>query len=143
MMKSGIWVCSFLLIGITSAVAQEFDSARLERITPVLQKFVDDKQIAGAVTLIASPERVVHVTTVGQADIASNRPMRDDTLFRIASMTKLITATALMQLAEQRNLPVSTIRSRNTSRPFTSRELTKNRSRGPSPCAMSSRTPRG
>ena len=50
------------------------------------------------------PDRIVNVTVVGQADIATNRSMHEDTIFRIASMTKLITATALMQLVEQRKL---------------------------------------
>ncbi len=100
-----LWVCSLvLLLGRPMAAQQVFHEARLKQIEPVLQKFVDDAQIAGAVTLIATPGNVVQITTTGLADIEAKRPMREDTIFRIASMTKLITATALMQLVEQRKI---------------------------------------
>ncbi len=81
-----------------------FDADVLSRIPERMQQFVSDGQIAGAVTLIATPEKVVHLKAVGQADIAAGRPMRDDTIFRIASMTKPITATALMMLVERNKL---------------------------------------
>lgn len=100
-----LWVCSLvLLLGRVVAAQQVFHEARLKQIEPVLQKFVDEQQIAGAVTLIATPGNVVQITTTGLADIEAKRPMREDTIFRIASMTKLITATALMQLVEQRKI---------------------------------------
>ncbi len=104
-MVRSLWVCSLVLLLGRPAVAQQlFHGARLKQIEPVLQKFVDDHQIAGAVTLIATPGNVVQITTTGLADIEAKRPMREDTIFRIASMTKLITATALMQLVEQRKI---------------------------------------
>ncbi len=104
-MSRSLWVCSLVLLLVRPAVAQQgFHEARLKLIEPVLQKFVDEQQIAGAVTLIATPGNVVQITTTGMADIEAKRPMREDTLFRIASMTKLITATALMQLVEQRKI---------------------------------------
>lgn len=100
-----LWVCSLVLLLGRPAVAQQvFHEARLKQIEPVLQKFVDDGQIAGAVTLIATPGNVVQITTTGLADIEAKRSMREDTVFRIASMTKLITATAVMQLVEQRKI---------------------------------------
>lgn len=128
-----LWLMS---VSATTAVGQEWDATRLERVPAVLQKYLDDHQISGAVTLIATADRTVHTAVVGQADIAAKRPMREDTIFRIASMTKLITATALLQLVEQRKLslddPVEKhlpafrdqkLRQKPISRPITVRDI--------------------
>jgi CubicO group peptidase (beta-lactamase class C family) len=71
-----------------------------------MRRFVQDREIAGAVTLVATPDGIVHLDTAGTADIASSRPMRPDTIFWIASMTKPITATAVMMLQEEGKLSV-------------------------------------
>ena len=71
-----------------------------------MQKLVDAKEIAGAVTLVATHDRVVHQDATGFADIASKRPMRPDSMFWIASMTKPITATAVLMLQEDGKLSV-------------------------------------
>ena len=68
--------------------------------------FVRDREIAGAVTLVATPDRIIHLDAAGKSDIASDRPMRPDTIFWIASMTKPITATAVMMLQEEGKLSV-------------------------------------
>jgi CubicO group peptidase (beta-lactamase class C family) len=52
------------------------------------------------VTLVASDDKVLGVDTVGYADIAAKKPMRPDSLFWIASMSKPITASALMMLVD-------------------------------------------
>lgn len=83
-----------------------FDEARLKLIPQRMQKFVDDAQISGAVTLIASADHIEHVSVVGKADIAAGQDMQADTIFRIASMTKNVTAVALMQLVEQGKLRI-------------------------------------
>lgn len=89
-----------------AAAGPRFDRERLEAIGPRLEAFVKKNEIPGAVTLVATADRVVHVAAVGQADIAAGRPMQEGTIFRIASMTKPITATALMQLVEAGKLSV-------------------------------------
>ena len=66
----------------------------------VLQPFIDSHSLAGAVTLVATADRILDVGAIGWADIAGGRPMQEDTLFWIASMTKPITATALMLLVD-------------------------------------------
>ncbi len=71
-----------------------------------MSRFVHDREIAGAVTLVATPDRIVHLDATGKADIASDRPMRPDTIFWIASMTKPITATAVLMLQEEGKLSV-------------------------------------
>lgn len=70
-------------------------------IVEVLQPFVNRHELAGAVTLIASKDKVLSVDVVGFADLADQRPMRSDALFWIASMSKPMAATALMMLVEE------------------------------------------
>jgi CubicO group peptidase (beta-lactamase class C family) len=70
-------------------------------IASALQPFVDDKVLAGAVTLVADKEKVLEVSTVGWADIAAKKPMTKEALFWIASMSKPITATAFMMLVDE------------------------------------------
>jgi CubicO group peptidase (beta-lactamase class C family) len=74
---------------------------RLERIKPAMQKYVDQKKIAGISTMLARNGKVVHFEQVGQMDIEQNKPMTKDAIFRIYSMTKPIVCTALMILYEQ------------------------------------------
>jgi CubicO group peptidase (beta-lactamase class C family) len=71
-----------------------------------MREFVDKKEIAGAVVLVATRNGVAHVETVGQADIEKNMPMSTDTIFWIASMTKPVTATAVMMLQDEGKLSV-------------------------------------
>lgn len=70
-------------------------------IAAVLQPFVDNHTLAGAVTLVATPDRVLNLETVGYMDIAAKKPMRTDALFWIASQSKPMTATALMMLVDE------------------------------------------
>lgn len=69
-----------------------------------MEEFVATREIAGAVTLVATREKVVRVDAVGQADLAAQQPMREDALFWIASMTKPVTGTAVMMLVEEGKL---------------------------------------
>src|SRR5436309_2112061 len=64
-----------------------FSSERLKRIDDVIRRHIDEKRIAGAVTLVARRGRVVHYQAQGLMDIDSKRPMSKDTLFRMASST--------------------------------------------------------
>lgn len=82
------------------------EAGPLERIAPAMQQFVDNGEAAGMVTLVARRGRVVHLEAVGSADLASKRPMRPDTIFAIASMTKPITATAVMILQDEGKLSI-------------------------------------
>jgi CubicO group peptidase (beta-lactamase class C family) len=79
-----------------------FDANRLERITAHLNKnYIDTGKIAGCQTLVARRGHVAYRKALGLMDRERNKSMRDDTIFRIYSMTKPITAVALMQLYEQ------------------------------------------
>ncbi len=96
----------FVLAATAFAAEPGFDDTRLAEISKRMEQCITDGKIAGSVTLIATKDRVVHLAAVGKADIAANRPMEPDTIFRVASMTKPITSTALMMLIEQGKLAV-------------------------------------
>lgn len=70
-------------------------------LAPKLQPFVDNHTLAGAVLLVANKDEVLDVETVGFADIAGKKPLPPDAVFWIASMTKPITAAALMVLVDE------------------------------------------
>jgi len=84
-----------------------FAPDRLQRIQPVLQRYIDEGRIAGVVTLVLRDGVTVHQTAVGWADKEKRQPMRRDTLFRIASQTKAVTSVAVLQLAEEGKLSLN------------------------------------
>ena len=77
---------------------------RLKRIRAVAQSSVDEGRIAGAVTLVARKGKIAHLEAVGMSDKEAGQPMRTDTIFRIASMTKAVTSVAAMMLCEDGKL---------------------------------------
>ncbi len=78
-----------------------FSSERLERLHALMQKTVDDKQIAGIVTILARHGKVIDYRTYGMKDVASGTPMTRDAIFRDYSMTKPVTGVSMMILYEQ------------------------------------------
>ena len=75
--------------------------ARLARVDQLLQSYVDQNKIAGAVALVLKDGKPAYEKAFGWADKEANRKMTTDTLFRIASQTKAITSTAVMLLIEE------------------------------------------
>ncbi len=91
-----------------------FDAGRLERITGHLERnYVGPGKIAGCQALVSRHGVPAYFRSLGSMDLERGKPMRDDTIFRIYSMTKPITSVALMQLYEeghfQLNDPVSRV----------------------------------
>ena len=78
-----------------------FSSERLERLHALMQQTVDQKQLAGVVTILARHGKVVDYRTYGVRDMASGAAMTRDTIFRDYSMTKPVTGVAMMILYEQ------------------------------------------
>lgn len=78
-----------------------FSSERLERLHALMQETVDQKQIAGIVTILARHGRVVDYKAYGQKDMATGAPVTKDAIFRDYSMTKPVTGVAMMILYEQ------------------------------------------
>ena len=82
------------------------DPAKLAAVSDRMKEFISKGEIAGAVTLVATRDGVAWLDAVGQADVAGNVPMRPDTICGIASMTKPITATAVLMLQDEGKLSV-------------------------------------
>jgi CubicO group peptidase (beta-lactamase class C family) len=80
------------------------NAAALDRIGPAMGQFIESHDIAGAVTVVGRSDGFTHVTAVGSRDLEAKRPMAKDTLFRIASMTKPVTAVGIMILADEGKL---------------------------------------
>ena len=80
---------------------------KLPGVTAALQPSLDAHDIAGAVTLVIATDKIVHFETHGFADLATKRPMTADTMFNIMSMTKPITATAILMLQDDGKLNVA------------------------------------
>jgi CubicO group peptidase (beta-lactamase class C family) len=78
-----------------------FSSERLEQLHAMMQQIVDQKQIAGIVTILARHGKVVDYRTYGVSDLASGKPIQRDAIFRDYSMTKPVTGVAMMILYEQ------------------------------------------
>lgn len=77
------------------------DPARLTRIAQRMREFTEAGTAAGIVTLVGRHGAVAGVSVSGYADLESKAPMRQDTIFRIMSMTKPMTGTALMMLVDE------------------------------------------
>jgi CubicO group peptidase (beta-lactamase class C family) len=74
---------------------------RLQNINALMNRYIDSSDIAGSVTLVARKGRLVHLQAQGVMDLETKRPMRTDSIFRLASMTKPITSLAVMMLHEE------------------------------------------
>jgi CubicO group peptidase (beta-lactamase class C family) len=83
------------------------DVARIERIPARMQRFVDLGRAAGIVTLVAHKGSIVNLSAVGFQDLETRTPIKSDTLFQIASMTKPITAVGIMILVEEGLLAIT------------------------------------
>src|SRR5262245_13518818 len=79
-------------------------SARLNEATDVLHRYVSEHRIAGAVAAVARHGRVGYLQAVGFQDLQTRAPMTERSLFRIYSMTKSVTAVAVMMLWEEGRL---------------------------------------
>jgi CubicO group peptidase (beta-lactamase class C family) len=79
-------------------------SARLERLSEVMQKYVDEGKLGGAVTLIARGGKVAYLQAFGKLDPSTGAPMPTDAIFRIASQSKALTSVSVMILFEEGKL---------------------------------------
>lgn len=96
-------LCSLLALAV-GGVALGQPAANFAPVTARFEKFVDAGDLAGAVLLVGTKDKNVYEAAVGKRDVAANAPMTADTLFRIASMTKPVTALAVMLLADDGKL---------------------------------------
>lgn len=83
------------------------DRARIARLDQVLQNYVDNEQIAGAVALVLQNGRIVYERAVGWSDREADTPMKVDSMFRVASQTKALTSVVILSLMEEGKLNVN------------------------------------
>lgn len=79
----------------------------LPGINAAMQAAIDAREVSGAVTVVVTKDKVLHLQVIGLADIAAKKPMQPDSLFWIASMTKPVTAVAVLMLQDEGKLNVS------------------------------------
>ncbi|MBS0631174.1 MAG: beta-lactamase family protein [Verrucomicrobia bacterium] len=84
-----------------AGTVQGFDPVRLQRLDAFFQDYVDRHQVAGSVLFVARDGHIVRLKAFGQQDIATGKPMKTDTIFRVASMSKAVTSVAVMMLYEE------------------------------------------
>ncbi len=83
------------------------ENPSLPGIDAAMQGMIDKQEIAGAVTVVVDKEKTLHLQSTGFADVETKRPMTPGTLFWIASMTKPVTATAVLMLQDEGKLNVA------------------------------------
>jgi len=89
---------------MTNGVSPEsvgFSSERLGRVNKMMQGYIDKGRLASGLTMLARHGETFHFEPYGVLDLESGVPVERDTLFRIYSMTKPITSTAVMMLYEE------------------------------------------
>ncbi|MCA9184775.1 MAG: serine hydrolase domain-containing protein [Pirellulaceae bacterium] len=93
-----------MILAAILGIGRSSDAERLEEIDAAMQPFVNDHTVSGVVTLVGQEGSIVHLGSIGSADLATGRLMTGDSLFAIASMTKPMTATAMLMLQDEGKL---------------------------------------
>lgn len=88
-------------LAVVKPEAEGFSPQRLERLDAAMQNVVDQRKLAGIVIALARHGKMTHFRAFGKKDLASGNPMKEDTIFRIFSMSKPITGAAMMILYEE------------------------------------------
>lgn len=107
---AGLWISQATLAGdLERANSEEvgLSSKRLERLSSMLNTYVEDDKLPGGVALVARHGKVAYLESFGYRDIAAGEKMQDDDIFRIASQTKAIISVGVMMLQEDGQLLIS------------------------------------
>jgi CubicO group peptidase (beta-lactamase class C family) len=91
-------------VGVTKPEEVGIAADRLRRIHETIQRHIEAKDIAGAVTLVARRGRIAHFEAHGFMDLSTRKPMTENAIFRLASMSKPVTAVAILMLFEEGKL---------------------------------------
>ena len=94
-------------IAVCIPLVASCSAPKIASVGTAMQHSVASGQIAGATTVVTTKSKILHLDSTGFADIARQDLMRPDTLFWIASMTKPVTATALLMLQDEGKLNVN------------------------------------
>lgn len=98
----------FITLALTGATLPKaapeevgISAERLQRVRALMKRYIDQGEIAGAVTLVARKGRIAHLEAQGVMDLDTQQAMKTDSIFRMASMTKPVTSLAVMMLHEE------------------------------------------
>jgi CubicO group peptidase (beta-lactamase class C family) len=103
-LASPVLLVTILVLGACTKGAQELESSASDELRQDLQALVDDGAMPGAVIMVAKGDQLLAKAVVGYRDIAESKPMTEDTIFRLYSMSKPITSVAIMMLVEEGTL---------------------------------------
>src|SRR6187399_3787978 len=94
---------------VTTAKPEDvgLSSERLMRVHEAVQRHIDAGSLSGAVTLVARHGKIAHLEAHGLMDVESKKAMPKDGVFRLASMSKPITAVAVMMMIEEGKVRLS------------------------------------
>lgn len=101
---SSLLLASALGLGLSAPLVQAEEAALAARLDPILERAIAQQRIVGTVVMVARQGRVVYHRAAGFADRDAQRPMREDQLFRFASLTKPLVALTALRLADQGRL---------------------------------------
>lgn len=96
-----LWPLLLLSAFATGAHGGQISQARIDAATAAVQTRIDSGLLAGAVVLVSQNGQTRKFEALGYQDFENRVPMQPDTIFRIFSMTKPVTGTALMMLYDQ------------------------------------------
>lgn len=97
----------FAVLALSLACPTFADTPTLPGVGAAMKEMMAKNEIAGAITIVVGTNKVLHLECTGLADVATQKPMTPDTLFWIASMTKPVTATAVLMLQDEGKLNVA------------------------------------
>lgn len=95
------WLLATSLLLTGGLASADIDQAQLEAVKADLQARIDASKLSGAVVMVAQDGEVLTLDALGYQNVEDQVPMQTDTIFRIFSMTKPITGTALMMLYDE------------------------------------------
>jgi CubicO group peptidase (beta-lactamase class C family) len=101
-MKKPLFFLALLAFATPAVRGEDLSS----QVRARMQAFVDQQDVAGAVTVVGRKDAILSLEAVGSQNLEKQEPMRKDSLFRIASMTKPITAIGIMMLVDEGKLSV-------------------------------------
>ena len=99
-----LWLFAFASLPLAAAAKPEsvgFSEERLARIQTAIERHIDAREISGAVTLVARKGQIAWLHAQGLMDIEAKKPMRDDAVFRVFSMSKPVCGVAILMLLEE------------------------------------------
>ena len=95
-----------VILALFATLTASAQDPKVPGIGAAMQGMIAKHEVAGAVTVVVTKSRVLHLEATGFADVAAKRPMAADTLFWIASMTKPVTGVAILMLQDEGKLTV-------------------------------------